>query len=69
MAAGIALFSVFTTCQEAADPLVTRPSCKPVPGRGFQKGHRHTPVLERSRSKHPGLAEQVCNTQLYHLPL
>lgn len=67
MAAGIALFSAPTTCQEAAGPWVTRQTHA---RERLPKGHRHTPVLERSKNKHPGLTELVCNTQLlYHLPL
>ena len=57
------------TCQEAAGPLVAGPCLGFLQihvGERLPKVHR----LEISRSKHPGLAELVCNTQLlYHLPL
>lgn len=62
------------TCQEAAGPSVAGPCLgflQTHVGERLPKMHRpKMPVLEISRSKHPGLAELVCNTQpLYHLPL
>lgn len=61
------------TSQEAAGPLLAGP----CPGflqtpvrEGLPKVHRHTTVLEVSRSRHPGLAELLCNTRLlYYLLL
>ena len=65
---GITLCSAPATCQEAAGLSVVLPAY-PCQGEVAKGAQAHASAAEK-QSKHPGLAELVCNTQLLHrLPL